>query len=61
MQDEWQKGAIVRLNPGELGLIALYARREGRIHFAGEHTSRWTGWIQGALQSAQRVVWEING
>ena len=33
---------------------------EGRIHFAGEHTSPWTGWMQGALESARRVVREIN-
>ena len=33
---------------------------EGRIHFAGEHTSAWTGWMQGALESARRVVREIT-
>jgi monoamine oxidase len=33
---------------------------DGRIHFAGEHTSPWTGWMQGALESARRVVAEIN-
>ncbi len=28
---------------------------EGRIHFAGEHTSLWTGFIEGALDSAERA------
>jgi monoamine oxidase len=32
----------------------------GRIHFAGEHTSLWTGFIEGALESAERVAREIG-
>ena len=31
----------------------------GRIHFAGEHTARWQGFMEGALESAERVVQEI--
>jgi monoamine oxidase len=30
-----------------------------RIHFAGEHTGLWTGFIEGALESAERVTQEI--
>jgi monoamine oxidase len=33
---------------------------EGRIHFAGEHTSEWTGFIEGALESAERVATEVK-
>ena len=33
---------------------------ENRVHFAGEHTSQWTGFIEGALESAERVVAEIT-
>jgi len=33
------------------------ARAEGRIHFAGEHTSH--GWMDGALESGHRVAREI--
>ena len=58
--DPWQRGAFAIHGPGEIGNIATLARPEGRIHFAGEHTSRWTGWMQAALESAQRVVREIN-
>ncbi len=58
-QDPWQRGALARFDPGEIGFIAINARPEGRIYFAGEHTSRWTGWMQGALESADRVVREI--
>jgi len=34
-------------------------RAEGRLHFAGEHTSVWPGWMNGALESAQRVTMEV--
>lgn len=30
-----------------------------RVHFAGEHTSIWAGWMQGAIESAKRTVQEI--
>lgn len=35
-------------------------RPEGRVHFCGEHTSAWSGWMQGAFESANRVVNEIT-
>jgi len=58
-QDSWQLGGLSAFGPGELDFIPLNARREGRILFAGEHTSRWNGWMQGAIESAHRVVKEI--
>jgi monoamine oxidase len=58
--DPWHKGALPRYPPGKLNYIATGARREGRILFAGEHTSRWNGWMQGAFESAQRAVREIT-
>lgn len=33
---------------------------EGRIHFAGEHTSSFHGWIEGAVQSGIRTAYEVN-
>ena len=33
---------------------------EGRIHFAGEHTSLYHAWIQGALESGIRAAKEIH-
>lgn len=59
--DPWQNGGTIRIPPGELGELAQCGVAEGRIHFAGEHTSRWSGWIQGSLESAHRVVREIAG
>jgi monoamine oxidase len=59
--DPWQRGAWAQYNVGQIRNISLNARPEGRIHFAGEHTSCWNGWMQGALESAHRVIREING
>jgi monoamine oxidase len=30
------------------------------VHFAGEHTSRFQGWMQGALQSGLRAAREVT-
>ncbi|PYM98692.1 MAG: hypothetical protein DME07_21945 [Candidatus Rokuibacteriota bacterium] len=35
-------------------------RPEGRVYFAGEHTSPWMGWMQGALESGLRAAREVN-
>jgi monoamine oxidase len=59
--DPWQRGSFALHNPGQIGFLETLGKVEGRIHFAGEHTSIWTGWMQGALDSARRVVREING
>jgi monoamine oxidase len=44
--------------------LATYGARlrepEGRVHFAGEHTSDDRGWMQGALASGLRAVEEIE-
>lgn len=41
-------------------LLPHIARREGRVFFAGEHTSPWFGWMQGALESGNRAAREVN-
>jgi monoamine oxidase len=60
--DQWARGATSFYKPGQFGsLLPHVARSEGRIHFAGEHTSVWIdGWMQGALESADRVTREVN-
>ncbi len=59
--DPFQLGAFAQFNPGDMARqLPLNGKMEGRIHFAGEHTSNWTAWMQGALESAHRVVYEIN-
>jgi hypothetical protein len=49
-------GSFALHTPGQIGFIETLGQPEGLIHFAGEHTSAWTGWMQGALESARRVV-----
>ncbi|MCY3554719.1 MAG: FAD-dependent oxidoreductase [Gemmatimonadetes bacterium] len=36
------------------------ASAEGPIHFAGEHASRYRGWMQGAFESGLRAASEID-
>ncbi|NET58042.1 MAG: FAD-dependent oxidoreductase [Symploca sp. SIO2E6] len=60
-EDPWAKGGHTMLSPGQVtGFIKQAASPEGNIHFAGEHTSSWHGWIQGALESGYRAASEIN-
>ncbi len=59
-EDPWQKGAFAFLKPKEFAWMWPAARRaEGRVHFAGEHTSAWGAYQNGALESAERCVEEV--
>jgi monoamine oxidase len=55
--DEWAHGAWAETNWGKLHKIF---RPEGRIHFAGDHLSTASSWMQGALESGNRVAREVN-
>jgi monoamine oxidase len=58
--DPWSRGAFPVFKPGEMStLMPAIARPEDGIHFAGEHTSSWTGWMEGALQSGERAAREV--
>jgi len=56
-QDLWSRGAWSVPREDQLKSIKM---PEGRIHFAGEHTSEGWAWMQGALESGYRVAREIN-
>ena len=59
--DEWARGAYAWFEPGQMAtLMPHVATPEGRIHFAGDHASTSPGWMEGALESADRVVREIE-
>ena len=59
-EDPWQKGAFGLVPPDQFKWMWPAARRaEGRVHFAGEHTSVWTAYQNGALESAERCVQEV--
>jgi monoamine oxidase len=60
--DPYQRGAYAYFQPGQLTRIAPHlGRAEGRLHFAGDHTSHRPGFMHGALASAERAVAEITG
>jgi monoamine oxidase len=61
-EDPWARGISAYYKPGQFTSLAPHvARPEGRIYFAGEHTSPWIdGWMQGALESGERVAREVN-
>src|SRR5437016_5940511 len=60
-EDPWARGAFAYLRPGQMrSLLPHLARPEGRVHFAAEHTSPWSGWMQGALDSGLRAAREIT-
>lgn len=62
MNDEWSHGAWALFAPGQVTeFTAALARAEGRLHFAGEHTSAlWQGSQNGALASGNRAAHEVD-
>jgi monoamine oxidase len=59
--DPLVKGAFAWFKRDQMAtLLPHIARPEGRVFFAGEHTSPWFGWMQGALESGNRAAREVN-
>ena len=53
-------GETVMFTPGQLHEHHAATRTvEGRAHFAGDHTSLKSAWIEGALESAVRAALEV--
>ena len=53
-------GAYIDYRPGQMiRHFKHIAASEGRIHFAGEHTSKMYASMEGAMESGKRVVREI--
>lgn len=60
-EDPWARGCSSSYKPGQMSELWPYiARPEGRVHFAGDHTSAWNRWMQGALESGIRAAREVN-
>ena len=60
-EDPWARGAFAYFRPGQmLSLLPHIVCPEGRVHFAGEHASPWSGWMEGALESGLRAAREVN-
>jgi monoamine oxidase len=60
--DPFARGGYAYIDPAfDPHWRQLLGRKAGRLHFAGEHTSeRWQGYMNGAVESALRVVAEIK-
>lgn len=60
VSDAWTLGGYSSLAPGQTYELAPHiALPEGRVHFAGEHTSVFAASMNGALESGQRAATEI--
>jgi len=54
-------GAFVMYKPDQQKELGQYVSSpEGRIHFAGSHSSSTPGWMQGAIEAGIRVANETN-
>jgi monoamine oxidase len=53
-------GAVPMLKAGDIAnLLPYLSTPEHRIHFAGDHTSSYPGWIEGAIESGIRAACEV--
>lgn len=60
IRDPFVQGVYSHMQPGYvLNHLPFIATPCERIHFAGEHTATWSGFMEGALESAERGVEEI--
>jgi monoamine oxidase len=58
--EPWARGAYAWFRPGQLtALMPALTAFEACVHFAGEHTSSASGWMQGALESGLRAAREV--
>jgi monoamine oxidase len=59
-EDPHARGAYAWFAPGEMTTLGpAVSSAEGRVHFAGDHTSARPGWMHGALASARRAAHEV--
>jgi monoamine oxidase len=59
-EDEFTSGAFAQFEPDQMTkLFPAVWQPEGRLHYAGEHTSIRYGWIEGAIESGVRAADEI--
>ena len=59
--DPWARGGYADYQPGQfLELYPHVATPDGRLHYAGDHTSLLPGWMEGAVTSGVRAAGEIE-
>ncbi|UOR13028.1 flavin monoamine oxidase family protein [Halobacillus amylolyticus] len=60
-QNPFSAGCFTLFSPHQVVNFGDYiSTPEGRLHFAGEHTSSFHGWVEGAIESGIRAAYEIN-
>ncbi|MBW4565415.1 MAG: flavin monoamine oxidase family protein [Mojavia pulchra JT2-VF2] len=60
-KDIWSKGGwAYPTEEQEKKLFSELGKSEGKIYFAGDHTSKTRGWVQGALESGLNAAKEIH-
>jgi monoamine oxidase len=60
ISDPFSAGAWAHLPPGFVLTHSRHLREQhGRVSFAGEWTALWTGFVEGALESADRAADEV--
>lgn len=58
--EPFTRGGFSFIAPGyAMGPMRHLWHPVGRVHFAGEHTAFWTGFIEGAVESGERAANEI--
>jgi monoamine oxidase len=61
-KNPFSAGCFTLFTPGQKNDLGDFIHQpEGRLHFAGEHTSSFHGWIEGAVESGIRAAYEVNG
>jgi monoamine oxidase len=60
IDDPWARGAGAEFHAGQISRHYQVLRTsDARIYFAGEYTSPWSSWMNGALESGHRVARDI--
>ena len=59
-QNRFIGGSWLNYRPGQLNLLGTLSKREGRLFFAGDHTSLMVGWMQGAIESGLTAAQHIK-
>jgi monoamine oxidase len=57
----WNRGGWAQYSSdARRSTYPIFLRPDGRVYFAGDHVSYLTGWMAGALESAQQVATAIH-
>jgi monoamine oxidase len=60
-QNPYSAGCFTLFTPQQQKNFDEITRKpEGKLHFAGEHTSSFHGWIEGAIESGIRTAYEVH-